>query len=53
MRFAEFLRMNSKFTGFTAGVPSDMMKEMIDAGADFITTDEPELLQQVIREHCK
>ena len=32
---------------------SDMMKEMIDAGADFITTDEPELLQQVIREHCK
>jgi glycerophosphoryl diester phosphodiesterase len=32
---------------------SDMMKEMIDAGADFITTDEPELLQQVICEHCK
>ncbi|MBE6301085.1 MAG: glycerophosphodiester phosphodiesterase [Parabacteroides distasonis] len=50
--FKEAKDLGLKINIWTVNKP-EIMKEMIDAGADFITTDEPELLQQVIREHCK
>ena len=50
--FKEAKDLGLKINVWTVNKP-ERMKEMIEAGADFITTDEPELLQQVIREYHK
>ena len=50
--FKEAKDLGLKINVWTVNKP-ERMKEMIEAGADFITPDEPELLQQVIREYHK